>query len=211
MISTYNGCEALAKPEKIMIQDFTPVGDIVVDESAAARLHRRLSLKHGSDEDSTPEVLTQQVRAAFSKTLMEEFTKANVQSERSFDGGGTPAAAVLIIQGEFIAINEGNKSKRITIGFGRGASDIRTHVVVSSLLKGTKTVVLEFNLNSASGKKPGAAATMGAGSLAVGAAVGDVGDKKGTVEADASRMAKAVAKQIEAFMISQKWISDPSH
>src|SRR4030095_8008673 len=35
MISTYNGCEALAKPEKIMIQDFTPVGDIVVDESAA--------------------------------------------------------------------------------------------------------------------------------------------------------------------------------
>jgi len=82
---------------------------------------------------------------------------------------------------------------------------------VSSLLKGTKTVVLEFNLNSASGKKPGAAATMGAGSLAVGAAVGDVGDKKGTVEADASRMAKAVAKQIEAFMISQKWISDPSH
>ena len=82
---------------------------------------------------------------------------------------------------------------------------------MSSLLKGTKTVVLEFNLNSASGKKPGAAATMGAGSLAVGAAVGDVGDKKGTVEADASRMAKAVAKQIEAFMISQKWISDPSH
>jgi len=102
MISTYNGCEALAKPEKIMIQDFTPVGDIVVDESAAARLHRRLSLKHGSDEDSTPEVLTQQVQAAFSKALMEEFTKANVQSERSFDGGGTPAAAVLIFKASLL-------------------------------------------------------------------------------------------------------------
>ena len=211
MISTYNGAEALAKPEKVMIQDFTPVGDIIMDESAAARLHRRLSLKHGSDEDSTPEVLTQQVQAAFSKTLMKEFTKVNVQSERSLDDGGVSAAPVLIVEGEFIAIDEGNKSKRIMIGFGRGASDIKTHVVVSSLVKGSKTVVLEFNLNSASGKKPGAVATMGAGSLAVGAAVGDVGDKKGTVEADASRMAKAVAKQIEAFMIAQKWIDGPSH
>jgi hypothetical protein len=52
---------------------------------------------------------------------------------------------------------------------------------------------------------------MGAGSLAVGAALGDAGDKKGSVQADASRMAKAVAKQIEAFMINQKWISAPSH
>jgi hypothetical protein len=97
------------------------------------------------------------------------------------------------------------------IGFGRGASDIKTHVVVSSFAKGTRTVVLEFNLNSASGKKPGAVATMGAGSLAVGAALGDAGDKKGSVQADAARMAKAVAKQIEAFMINQKWISAPSH
>ena len=211
IVSTYNGSETLAKPEKVMIQDFTPVGDIIMDESAAARLHRRLSLKHGSDEDSTPEVLTQQVQAAFSKTLVEEFTKVNVQSERYFDSGGAPTAAVLIVEGEFIAIDEGNKSKRIMIGFGRGASDIKTHVVVSLFGKGNKTVVLEFNLNSASGKKPGAVATMGAGSLAVGAALGDAGDKKATVQADASRMAKAVAKQIEVFMITQKWITTPSH
>ena len=211
IISTYDGSEALAKPEKVMIQDFTPIGDIIMDKSAAARLHRRLSLKHGSDEDSTPEVLIQQVQAAFSKTLVEEFTKVNVQSERSLDGGGAPAVPVLMVEGEFIAIDEGNKSKRIMIGFGRGASDIKTHVVVSSFVKGTRTVVLEFNLNSASGKKPGAVATMGAGSLAVGAALGDAGDKKGTVQADASRMAKAVAKQIESFMITQKWITAPSH
>jgi hypothetical protein len=132
IVSTYNGSETLAKPEKVVIRDFTPVGDIIMDESAAARLHRRLSLKHGSDEDSTLEFLTQQVQAAFAKTLMEEFTTVNVQSERSLDGEGASAAAVLIVEGEFIAIDEGNKSKRIMIVFGRGASDIKTHVVVSS-------------------------------------------------------------------------------
>ena len=122
MISTYDGSEALAKPEKAMIQDFTPVGDIIMDESAAARLRRRLSLKHGSDEDSTPQVLTQQVQPAFSKTLIEEFTKLNVQSEKSLDGRGDPSAAIMIVQGELIAIDEGNKSKRIMIGFGRDPS-----------------------------------------------------------------------------------------
>lgn len=210
IIRSYSGSEILAKPEKVVIQDFTPVGDIITDESTAARLHRRLSLRHGSDEDSTPEVLTQQVQASFSKTLIEELTKVNVQSERAFDGD-IPSAPLLIVEGEFIAIDEGNKTKRVMIGFGRGAGDIKTHVSVSSFANGKKTVVLEFILNSASGKKPGAVATMGAGSVAVGAAVGDVGDKKGTVQADASRMAKAVAKQIEEFMITQKWISPPSH
>jgi hypothetical protein len=210
IIRSYTDPESLPKPEKVVIQDFTPVGQIITDESAAAQLHRRLSLLHGSDEDSTPDVLTQQVQASFSKTLIEELTKVNIQSERVFDGGGAPTATVLLVQGEFIAIDEGNKTKRVMIGFGRGASDIKTHVTVSSFTEGKKTVVLEFSLNSASGKKPGAAATMGAGSLAVAAAVGDVGDKKGTVQADASRMAKAVAKQIEEFMITQKWISPAS-
>ena len=106
-----------------------------------------------------------------------------------------------------MAISEGDETKRIMIGFGRGASNIKTHVTVSSITQNHSTVVLEFNLSSESGKKPGAVATMGVGSLAVGAAAGGVGDRKSTVEADASRMAKLVAKQLEAFMADQKWIS----
>ena len=114
---------------------------------------------------------------------------------------------ILVVAGEFVAINEGDETKRIMIGFGRGASNITTHVTVSSVTQGHPTVVLEFNLSSESGKKPGAVATMGVGSLAVGAAAGGVSDRKSTVEADASRMAKLVAKQLEAFMADQKWIS----
>jgi hypothetical protein len=135
--------------------------------------------------------------------------KTNIRRGSIFPGPITSMATVLIVEGEFIAIDEGNKTKRVMIGFGRGASDIKTHVTVSSITKGKKTVVLEFSLNSASGEKPGAVATMGAGSVALSAAVGDVGDKKGTVQADASRMAKAVARQIEEFMNSQKWIFAP--
>src|SRR6266705_4424506 len=56
-------------------------------------------------------------------------------------------------QAEFarrVGVTQGNLSR-----FGRGASDIKTHVTVSSLIQGHPTVVLEFNLSSGSGKKPG--------------------------------------------------------
>jgi hypothetical protein len=51
----------------------------------------------------------------------------------------------------------------------------------------------------------GAIESVGGGSLALKAAEGDVGDRSSTVQADASRMVKGVAKQVKQFMVTQKW------
>jgi hypothetical protein len=213
VVQRYSGPGALPKPDKVLIQDFTvPAGAITTDKSIAGQLHTRIMLRHGVDEDSSREALAQQVQAAFTKALAGELKKMNIQTasipaQKMQAAEGAMSGSNLIVEGQFVAIHEGDETKRIMIGFGRGASDIKTHVTVSSLIQGHSTVVLEFNLSSESGKKPGAVATMGVGSLAVGAAAGGVGDRKSTVEADASRMAKLVAKQLEAFMVDQKWIS----
>jgi galactitol-specific phosphotransferase system IIB component len=214
VLKRYSGLGALPKPDKILIQDFAvPAGETTTDESIAARLHRTVMLRHGVDEDSSPQVLAQQLQAAFAKTLAGELKKVNIQtvnipSQQISSAEGHVDGSDLVVAGEFVAINEGDETKRIMIGFGRGASDIKTHVTVSTVTQGHPTVVLELNLSSESGKKPGAVATMGVGSLAVGAAAGGVSDRKSKVEADASRMAKLVAKQLEAFMADQKWISN---
>ena len=214
VLKRYSGPGVIPKPDKVLIHDFAvPVGAVTTDESIAAQLHRRIMLRHGVDEDSSPEALAQQVQAAFTKALTGELKKVNIQTanipaQKMPAAEGAMSGSNLIVEGQFVAIHEGDESKRIMIGFGRGASDIKTHVTVSSLVQGHPTVVLEFNLTSESGKKPGAVATMGVGSLAVGAAAGGVGDRKSTVEADASRMAKLVAKQLETFMVDQKWISN---
>lgn len=185
-----------------MIHDFTvPGGVVTTDQSIAGQLHRRIMLRHGMDEDSSPEVLARRVQAAFAKALAEGLKNVSIPTQVASAASGVMSGSDLIIEGDFTAINEGDETKRIMIGFGRGASDIRTHVRVSSVTQGHPTVVLEFNLLS------GAAATMGVGSLAVGAAAGGVSDRSSTVEADASRMGKLVAKQVEAFMTEQKWIS----
>jgi len=214
VLKRYSGPGVLPKPDKVVIHDFAvPVGAITTDESIAGRLHRKVMLRHGVDEDSSTEALAQQVQAAFTKALAGELKKMNIQTanisaQKMPAAEGAISGSNLIVEGQFVAIHEGDETKRIMIGFGRGASDIKTHVTVSSFIQGHSTVVLEFNLSSKSGKKPGAVATMGVGSLAVGAAAGGVGDRKSTVEADASRMAKLVAKQLETFMADQKWISN---
>ena len=94
-------------------------------------------------------------------------------------------------------MEQGNKTLRMMIGFGRGASDVRAHVVVSLMTQGNPIVLAEFNLDSESGKKPGAAATMGTGSAAASVGTSGATDSKATVEEDTSRRAEVVAKEIE--------------
>jgi hypothetical protein len=64
-------------------QDFAvPLGGITIDDSLAARLHRR----HGKDDDSTPVILGQHIQAAFSDALKSELKKLNVPANRSIVG-----------------------------------------------------------------------------------------------------------------------------
>jgi hypothetical protein len=81
LLKHYSGPPALPKPETILLCNFAvPVADITTDESIAGQLHRRLMLRHGVDEDSSPDALAQQLQAAFSKTLACELKKTNIQT-----------------------------------------------------------------------------------------------------------------------------------
>jgi hypothetical protein len=99
------------------------------------------------------------------------------------------------------------------VGFGLGASDVKAHVTVSLITKNGPVTMSEFMINSASGKKPGAAAGMGVGSVGMVAAevaVSSMADHKSEVASDTTRMAKATAKQIQGVMIAQKWTAEPA-
>jgi len=208
-IQSYAGTAPLPKPDRVQICDFFVPPDVVeIDESAAARLERRRALRKGAD-DTSPEAVGLRVQGGFSDGLLKALQKASVPVERIPESFAATAKNTLIVRGEFTRVDQGNQTKRVMIGFGRGASDVQAHVTLT-LTTDTQPILLsEFEVRSESGKKPGAAATMGVGSLAVGAAAGSVTDRKATVEGDASRMAKAVTKQIVALMAAQKWISPP--
>lgn len=206
--------QVVPKPERVVIHDFAVrIDAVTLDNSIAGRLHRDRLMRHGTDEDSTPDVLAKHVRSVFSKALAEQLEKDHVASASAAsaavaaaEGGG----ARLVVDGEFTAIDEGNKTKRKLIGFGSGASDIKTHVAVSSMVAGHSTVVLAIDLDSNSGRAPGKVATMGINSQAVGTAVGALGMTGTTVDADATRMAKLVAMQIESLINGPKAAASPA-
>src|SRR5215468_7862418 len=79
VLKRYSGTATLPKPENIVIHDFAvPVGATQTDESPAGRLHRDIKLRHGVQEDSSPEVLARQVQAAFAKSLAGELKEVNI-------------------------------------------------------------------------------------------------------------------------------------
>lgn len=217
ILARYQG-DALPKPEKAVIDDFAvPASVISVDKSPAGRMHRPGRRVEGANPNS-PEALTHQVQASFSKSLLHELQQAASVPAEAAAGAGTPGSPhILLVQGEFTEINQGNRTKRVLLGFGKGASDVQAHVTVSLTTEQQPIVLVEFNVKSQSGKKPGAAATVGAGaatmgtvsagSAAAGVAAGGAEDTAATVEADASRLAKGVAKQIAETLTVLKWAS----
>ena len=148
------------------------------------------------------------MQASFGNTLADELKKTSLHTERFADADTTDLPTnTLVIQGRFTTIDEGNRSARIMIGFGHGASDVQAQVIVL-LTTATQPIVLsQFTVNSRSGEKPGAVVGMGAGSAAAAASSAATGQGGATVEGDAARMAREVARQVEKVMMEQKWIT----
>jgi hypothetical protein len=198
----------LPKPDIVLVRDFAaPTSTVTMDTSLAAKLRRRRMHLFGTSDDLTPVRLVQSVQTAFTQGLSDELKKVQIPTGKAGASAGASARSSLVVDGEFIAIDEGNESKRIMVGLGRGATAVRMHVTVSSVSSGRSTAVLAFDVSSASGKSPGALLIMGSGSLAAGAAKKAVGNTRSTAEHDASRMGKLVALQIEASMDGQQRIA----
>ncbi len=212
VIQRYSGTDKLPRPSQTIVYDFNvPANVITIDNSRAAHIlsHDPIArIKGDTGREQDPAAVAAKVQTAFSQQLVHELAKTSVPAvAASSSAPSATTAGVILVRGDFTAVDQGNKAVRMMIGFGRGASDVQAHVVVSLLTQSNPIVLAEFNLDSQSGKKPGAAATMGVGSAAASAGASGAADTKATVEGDTSRMAKAVAKQIEDIMVEQQWIA----
>jgi len=129
---------------------------------------------------------------------------------RDTKAGGTD----LLIDGQFMTVDEGNPLRRLVVGFGDGASTVESRAQVYQGPDARK--LLDFTTQSDSGKMPGAAATMGAGAVAAGgvsagmvvanAAVSGVKTYKSNVARMAAESGDQVARYLSEFFAKQGWI-----
>jgi len=120
----------------------------------------------------------------------------------------------LLIDGKFLTVDQGNPLRRLLIGFGSGASKVEARVTVHQGAEGR--TLLDFTIQSDSGKLPGAATTLPAGAAIQGGvttgviAGGAISTGYEAYRTDVAQMARAAAEQsiryLSEFFAKQGWI-----
>ena len=208
--SEYYG--SLPHPDQILVYDFAVSPDeIQLDRGISARIEDLINKTPRTGEERD---VGRAVANALAMHLVEEIRALGLPAQRA--SGVAPAKGnILEIEGQFISIDEGNRTERVVIGLGAGRTDVKTYVQVFDARGGRRVIASEFETDARSGYKPGMAETMGvgaaAGHLGTSAAIGGAlaaGSETfaANVEADAKRTAKAIAKQLEQFFVDQGWI-----
>jgi hypothetical protein len=223
-LQSYQGA-ALPRPEIIIVNDFIATPDAVkLDIGLGARLRNVVG---GTSEAEKQSEDDRKVTRAISRVLVDEIRKLGFAAMQSNDGAASPdvnnrivvrtGGTKLIVVGQVLSIDEGNRTRRNVIGLGAGQSEVRARADAYYYRDEAGLRLVEsFAAEAESSRKPGAAETMGAGA-ATGRVVESAAMTAGTgamlggdVEADGERLAKAIAKQLAQFFAKQGWIAAAS-
>ena len=198
----------LPRPERIMIYDFAVSEQEVKEYQGIMR--QQPTIKDPAERERR---LAQEVKDALADEIVDQLKTLGFAVERVARGTRVTANDMLI-DGQFLTVDEGNPLHRLVVGFGNGSSAVQTRVQVYQAPEARK--LMEFTTQSDSGKLPGAAPTLAAGAVAAGGvsagmvvANAAVSGYK-TYNSDVARMAAAsgdqVARYLSEFFAKQGWI-----
>ena len=204
------------RPDRILVYAFaTSPEEVQLDHSVSTMAWKLQGVTASAERQE----VGRQVADKLADHLVEKLRALGLPAERAT--GGTPRDGIptVVIEGQFLAIDEGSRMERVVIGLGAGKSQVRTAVQTIELFPGGSRLLDTFEIDAKSDSTPGMAETMGAGAaaghLAASAAV-SVGKAVGSeefgadVDADALRTATKISTVLEDFFASQGWISQPS-
>lgn len=204
----YAGAQ-LARPDRILVDDFgATAGDVPGDSALAAE-----------PTDAMPQTAQE---AALGQKLGAEVAKQLALDLRDMGLPGVQAAGQapaqpgdLVVKGFFYGVDQGSAAKRVLIGFGSGAADLRTAVEVYQATPDGLRSLAGGTTDSGSGKTPGMvaplavfAATANPIGLVVVGGIKAYGQLSGrtTIEGDAKRTADEIAARFKEGAEKQGWI-----
>ena len=209
---TYSGA-ALPRPSVVLVSDFAVTAeDVKLDSGVGSRLK---SLFSSTPTDQQQVETGRKVAAAISKTLVKEIEKMGLPVIQG-DAGSATSGSTLVIAGQLLSIDEGNRTRRNIIGLGAGSSSVKADTQLYYRSVGAMDrLVASYEANSESGRKPGAAETLGVGAatdavgrMAVTSAGTSVASETLSADVDdlGAKMAKEIAKELAQFFVGQGWI-----
>jgi Domain of unknown function (DUF4410) len=204
----YQGAK-LARPDRIIVHDFTANPAEVPPESAFAA-------KLAGAATPTPQQaeLGRKLGAQIAQELVAELRAMGLPAVAA---AGQPAPQVddIVLRGYFVSVEEGSARERVLVGFGKGAAELRTAVEGFQMTTEGLRPLGRGEVRSGGGELPGVvlplavvAATANPIGLVVGGAVKLTGEATGsdTIEGSAKRTAEEIAAQLKTTAEEQGWI-----
>ena len=199
----------IARPDRILVYDFAATAAGVPPGSAMAG-------QYTQDMPQTPEQIAagRKAGAEISQVLTDEIRKMGLPAERATQSA-QPQIGDLVIRGYILSIDEGDAAKRVAVGFGSGASHLKTAVEGFLMTeKGLKKLGSGTD-ESGGSKSPGTAmalagavATHNPAGLIISTAMKAHAEASGSskVEGRAEDTAKEIAKELKKKFKEQGWI-----
>ena len=204
----------LPRPQVVVVQDFAVApGEVQLDPGLSGTIDETLHANRLAPGPAKAQQVGRQVADALAEKLVAEIRDLGFQAQR---GAGLPPGVTtgLLLSGQFVAIDEGNRTERVTLGLGAGRSDVRVRAQVFDVSPQGQRLADEIEVDAKSGLQPGMAETMGVGALAghfvtatlVSGSLQVADEALGTsVVADADRASKGITKQLSSFFAQQGW------
>jgi hypothetical protein len=202
----YEGAQ-LARPDRIIVHDFTanpaevPSGSAFAAQMAGA---------------PTPEQLEvdRKLGAEVARRLVADLQGMGLPAVRAA-GQPPPRPDDIVLRGYFVSVDEGRAGRRVLVGFGSGAAELRTAVEGYQMTAQGLRPLGRGEIRSEGGKLPGMvlpAAVLAATASPIGLIVGGTAKATGevtgseTIEGAAERTADEIAAQLRTAAERQGWI-----
>ena len=201
----------LPRPQRVVVVGFAlDRTQVRLDRGIGARLQRQIGT---SDADAQQSALADAVQTAASDTLVGDLSRMGFAAERA-RSGDTPRPGDLIVAGEIVSVDQGNRTRRLALGFGAGASQVRAAIRVYLVGPDFMSRLLQtYSAEADSGRKPGlvlgGAGALGQASavpLAASSALGIGGEVRAAGGiGEGQRLAHRVAQELGQFFAAQGW------
>ena len=202
--------ERVARPDRIIVHDFAATPADIPAWSAAAGQYASPRTPQKAEEIK----IGRRLGAEVAKELVAEIRGMGLGAMRA---AGQPAPTVgdIVIIGYFESLEEGSASKRVVLGFGSGAAEIKARLEGYLMTDQGLRKVGSRDVAAGGGKTPGVAvplavtiATANPIGLAVGGAMKVGGEVTGrsTIEGTAKRTSKKIADELRVAFKKRGWI-----
>jgi len=198
----------LPRPARVVVFDFdTGATDVRVGTSPVRTARRAVGLSVAE-----PELLGEAVADTLASRLVEQITALGLPAERA-SGADPPRMNDLVVLGQFVRIDQGSKTQRFVIGFGVGATELRTQVEVFQVTTAGWQPIKHFDTVATGSRLPGAGWFVAGGAIAgsvatsavISSGIGTLRELRASIDADAGRTAQEITSKFSELSSVQRW------